>query len=78
MNAQDFYNWMITEKLAKNSFNASAIWNGLELWKLPTDEARKERCKLYREWRWAGEKSAVAFENAKAGTPAPKRLLEVA
>ena len=68
---KEIIDWMIESKIAKNAFNASAIVNGLELWTLATDEERKARVKLYRDWRNAGEKSAIAFEKAKAG----KRVL---
>ena len=59
--------WMISVKIAKNDFSAAAIVNGLELYKLDSDEAMKARCKLYRDWRNAGEKSKVAFSKAIAG-----------
>jgi hypothetical protein len=59
--------WMIAEKIAKNDFNAAAIVNGLELYKLADDGAMKARCKLYRDWRNAGEKSKVAFQHAING-----------
>lgn len=64
---KNIMDWMITEKIAKNDFNAAAIVNGLELHKLPTDEARKARVKLYRDWRNAGEPSKVAFQHAING-----------
>ncbi len=60
-------NWMITEKIAKNDFNASAIVNGLELYKVEGDEAKKARIRLYRDWRNAGEKTKIAFEHAIKG-----------
>ena len=66
---KNIIDWMIAEKIAKNGFNASAIVNGLELWTLKTEDEQKARCKLYRDWRNAGEKSAVAFAKAKAGEP---------
>jgi hypothetical protein len=59
--------WMIAEKIAKNDFNASAIVNGLQLWQVEGDEARKVRCRLYRDWRNAGEPSKVAFQRAING-----------
>ena len=64
---KEIMNWMIAEKIAKNDFNAAAIVNGLELHKLPTDEAKKARVKLYRDWRNAGEPSKVAFQHAING-----------
>jgi hypothetical protein len=60
-------NWMITEKIAKNDFNAAAIVNGLELYKMDSDEAMKARVRLYRDWRNAGEKTKIAFEHAIKG-----------
>ncbi len=59
--------WMITEKIAKNDFNAAAIVNGLELYKLDNDEAMKARVRLYRDWRNAGEPSKVSFQHAIKG-----------
>ena len=60
--------WMIAEKIAKNDFNAAAIVNGLELYKIQNDdEAMKSRVKLYRDWRNAGEKTKIAFEHAIKG-----------
>lgn len=59
--------WMITEKIAKNGFNASAIVNGLELYKVEGDEAKKARVRLYRDWRNAGEPSKAAFQHAIKG-----------
>lgn len=64
---KDLMNWMITERIAKNDFNASAIVNGLELYKLSTDDERKARVRLYRDWRNAGEPSKVAFQHAING-----------
>ena len=63
----DLMNWMIEEKIAKNNFNASAIVNGLELYKVEGDEAKKARVRLYRDWRNAGEPSKVAFQHAIKG-----------
>ena len=64
---KNIMDWMITEKIAKNDFNASAIVNGLELYKLLTDDERKARVRLYRDWRNAGEPSKVAFQHAING-----------
>ena len=64
---KEIIEWMIAEKIAKNGFNAAAIVNGLKLWELPSDDEKRARCKLYRDWRNAGEKSAVAFANAIEG-----------
>lgn len=63
----DLMNWMIEEKIAKNSFNASAIVNGLRLFEVEGDEAKKARVRLYRDWRNAGEPSKVAFQHAIKG-----------
>ncbi len=63
----EIMNWMITEKIARNDFNASAIVNGLELYKLNDDETMKARVRLYRDWRNAGEPSKVAFQHAIKG-----------
>lgn len=63
------YDWMKENKLAKNDFNATAIVNGLHLWEVEGDEEKKKRVLLYRDWRNAGEKSAVAFEKAIKGEP---------
>ncbi len=64
---REIMDWMIAAKIAKNDFNAAAIVNGLELYKLLDDEARKARTLLYRNWRNAGEKSKTAFAKAIAG-----------
>jgi len=64
---KNIMNWMITEKIAKNDFNAAAIVNGLELHKVEGDDARKARVRLYRDWRNAGEPSKVAFQRAING-----------
>lgn len=66
---KNIYDWMKENKLAKNDFNASAIVNGLRLWEVSDDEEKKKRVLLYRDWRNAGEKSAVAFEKAIKGEP---------
>ena len=59
--------WMISEKVAKNGFNAAHIANGLKLYELKDDAAIMARCRLYRKWRNAGEPSAVAYQNAIDG-----------
>jgi len=64
---KNIMDWMITEKIAKNDFNAAAIVNGLKLHEVADDEARKSRVKLYRDWRNAGEPSKVAFQHAING-----------
>lgn len=64
---KNIMDWMITEKIAKNDFYAAAIVNGLELYKLDSDEAMKARVRLYRDWRNAGEPSKVAFQHAING-----------
>lgn len=65
----NLFQWMIDEKIARNGFNASAIMNGLELWKLESNEAKKARIKLYRDHRNSGETSKVSFAKAIAGEP---------
>ena len=47
--------WMVSEGIAKNDFQASAIVNGLKLYELKDDEARKARV------RWA----FLSFENQR-------------
>lgn len=58
---------MITDKIAKNVFQATHIANGLKLAELKTDAEKIERYKLYRRWRDAGEPSTVAYQNAIDG-----------
>ena len=43
--------WMIAQEIAKNTFQASAIANGLRLVELKDIEAQKARVALYRKWR---------------------------
>lgn len=64
---REIMDWMLSEKIAKNDFNASAIVNGLKLWELDNDEDKKARVRLYRDWRNAGEKTKIAFEHAIRG-----------
>ena len=64
---KEIMDWMIEEKIAKNDFIAAAIVNGLELHKLDSDDAKKARVRLYRDWRNAGEKTKIAFEHAIKG-----------
>jgi len=119
---KNIMDWIVSEKIAKNGWNASAIVNGLELYKISvsckhdgcqeghfcygftpaqyvqtdsggywidedyewgaceccegknyaacpkcSDEARKARVRLYRDWRNAGEPSKVAFQHAING-----------
>ena len=59
--------WMISEKIAKNGFNAAHIANGLRLYELKDDAAIKARCNLYRKWRNAGEAPAIAYQRAIEG-----------
>jgi len=59
--------WMIGEKIAKNGFNAAHIANGLRLYELKDDEAKKARCLLYRKWRNAGEDPDIAYQRAIEG-----------
>ena len=62
---------LIHERIAKNTFNAVAIANGLKFADLPDDEARLARAKLYRAWRHAGENVQAAFARAIRGEEAP-------
>lgn len=64
--------WMVTEKIAPNVFTATAIVNGLKLWELDSDEAKKARVILYRKWRPKTDKknqlpTYQAFQLAIAG-----------
>lgn len=66
---------MIADKIAQNVFQAAHIANGLKLAELKTDEERRARYLLYREWRNAGEPSKVAYQNAIDGK-VPMVLIE--
>lgn len=66
---------MQEDKIAQNPFQASHIANGLKLADLKTDEERRARYLLYREWRNAGEPSKVAYRNAIDGK-VPMVLIE--
>jgi hypothetical protein len=70
----DIISALIHEGLAKNTFNAEAIVNGLHLAQLPTLEEQLARARLYREFRRAGENTKAAFERAIRGEKAPERL----
>ena len=59
--------WMISEKIAKNGFNAAHIANGLKLYELKDDASKMARCRLYRKWRDAGEDPKIAYQNAIDG-----------
>ena len=66
--------WMIKYKFAKNDFNANAIFNGLELSRIPRFWARVHRIILYRDWRNSkvfGGKTAECFAKAIAGERVP-------
>lgn len=65
---------MIREKIAVNQWQASHIAEGLELWKCETREEQVKRCRLYRDWRNAGEDSKTAYRRAKNGDPVPTPL----
>lgn len=58
---------MITDKIARNVFQATHITNGLKLAELKTDADKIARYKLYRRWRDTGEPSSVAYQNAIEG-----------
>lgn len=62
---------IIEAKIALNVFQASHIANGLKLAEMENDEARLARCKLYRDWRNAGEKGKTAYEKAIAAEAVP-------
>ena len=66
---------MITDKIAKNVFQATHIANGLKLYELADDAAKIERYKLYRKWRDAGEISKIAYAKAIEGNE-PLELFE--
>lgn len=65
---------MIHEGIAKNTFNAAAIANGLHFGDLPDDESRLARARTYRAWRRAGENVQAAFARTLRGEPAPTEL----
>jgi hypothetical protein len=67
---------MIREKIAKNQWQASHIAEGLELWKCGTREEQTVRCKLYRDWRNAGEDPATAYRRAKNGDAVPVPMFD--
>ena len=60
---------MIADKIAANPFQAAHIANGLKLAELKTDEERRARYLLYREWRNAGEEPKIAYLRAIEGKP---------
>lgn len=65
---------IINDGIAKNPFQASHIANGLKLYQLKTDAERLSRCRLYRDWRNAGEKSVTAYTKAIAGEQPPAAM----
>ena len=72
INMLPIMNWMVSEKLAVNQFAASQIVNGLRAWELDSEDAIKERVKLYRKWRPKTDKKNMlptyqAFDLAIAG-----------
>jgi hypothetical protein len=67
---------MIREKIASNQWQASHISEGLQLHLCHTREEQVKRCKLYRDWRNAGEDSATAYRRAKNGDPVPQSLFD--
>lgn len=67
--------WMVENGIAKNVFNANAIFNGLQLKGL-TEKEQQARCLVYREWRRAGENTHAAFTAAIKGENPPARLIE--
>lgn len=60
---------IIDAGIASNIFQATHIANGLRLFELSTDEEKIARCRLYRDWRNAGEPSNVAYQHAIDGDP---------
>lgn len=66
---------LIQNEIASNVHQAANIANGLRLQELQSDAEKLARANLYRNWRIAGEKSRVAFENAIEGKPAPAPLI---
>lgn len=64
--------WIVENKIAQNTFQASAIANGLKLVELKDIEEQKARVMLYRKWRPKTDKKNQlptwqAFELAIAG-----------
>lgn len=43
--------WMVSDRIADNTFAASHIYNGLKLAKIKSVEKQMELCRLYRKWR---------------------------
>jgi len=74
----DICEWMIKHHYAKNVFNAQAIFIGLRLDLVPRFWERVQRIVVYRQWRDAGERSKIAFQNVLDGKQAPKTLFEKA
>ena len=72
MTDYNIYEWMMSEKIAQTSFQASAICNGLKIWTLETLAEKKARILLYRRWRPKTDRKNQlptwqAFELAIAG-----------
>lgn len=59
--------WMLEEGIARNKPHASNIFEGLQLYRIPDDEAAKARVRLYREYRSVGLSSKLAFTKAIDG-----------
>lgn len=66
---------LIEQKIAKNAFHAAGILNVLHCLDQQNDADRIARCKLYHDWKIAGENKAAARANAIEGKPAPEQLL---
>ena len=65
----DINHWMIQHGYAKNEFNASHIFKGLDLGHEPRFWARVKRIMLYRRWRTSQIFSTTleCYEAAKRG-----------
>lgn len=68
---------IVDEKIADNNFHAANMLNVLECGKLANDEERLARCRLYKEWKQAGENKKAARLKAIAGERVPKLNLDI-
>lgn len=66
---------LIEQKIAKNNFHAAGMLNVLQCADLPDDKARLAQCRLYHEWKAAGENKKEARANAIEGNAAPEQLI---
>lgn len=69
---------LISNRIAKNEFQAQHIVENLKLLELETESEQLARAKLYREWRNAGENRNAAVGRTLAGEKAPDRLIDLA